>query len=244
MTQPLSGKIAVVTGGARGIGAAISKRLAADGATVILTYSKSKDEAEKVVAGLGNKAKTYKADASEPSSLPAFAAQVLKDYGRIDILVNNAGVIGSGLIGEIDYAEYERTRSVNIDAVLALTNAVVAHMKEGGRIINISSVLGERSLMAGMSVYNATKFAVNGLTRSWARDLAPKGILVNAVQPGNTATDMNPENSEHSDATRSIIPLGRYGRPEEIAGAVAFFAGPDSTYVTGTTLTVDGGVIA
>lgn len=247
MTQPLSGKIALVTGSSRGIGAATAKKLASQGATVAVVYGKSKDEGQKVVDAItqaGGKAKLYSANANKPETLPELAKAVLADFGTIDILVNNAGVWGVGLIGEIDYAEYERTRQVNIDAVFALTNAVVPHMKSGARIINISSVLGERSLMPGISVYNATKFAVNGFTRSWARDLAPKGILVNSVQPGSTDTDMNPADGEGSEAQRASIPLGRYGRPEEIAGAVAFFAGPDATFITGETLSVDGGAIA
>ncbi len=247
MTQPLSGKIALVTGSSRGIGAATAKKLASQGATVAVVYGKSKDEGQKVVDAItkaGGKAKLYSANANKPETLPELAKAVLADFGTIDILVNNAGVLGGGLIGEIDYAEYERIRQVNVDAVFALTNAVVPHMKSGARIINISSILGERSLMPGISVYNATKFAVNGFTRSWARDLAPKGILVNSVQPGSTATDMNPEDGEGSQAQLAGIPLGRFGRPEEIAGAVAFFAGPDATFITGETLSVDGGAIA
>lgn len=247
MTQPLSGKIALVTGSSRGIGAATAKKLASQGATVAVVYGKSKDEGAKVVDAItkaGGKAKLYSANANKPETMPELAKAVLADFGTIDILVNNAGVLGGGLIGETDYAEYERIRQVNVDAVFALTNAVVPHMKTGGRIINISSVLGERSIMPGISVYNATKFAVNGFTRSWARDLAPKGILVNSVQPGSTATDMNPEDGEGSEAQRAGIPLGRFGRPEEIAGAVAFFAGPDATFITGETLSVDGGAIA
>lgn len=244
MTASLNGKTAIVTGGARGIGAAIAKRLAADGANVVITYSKSKDEAEKLVAALPGKAKAYKADAADVASLPAFAAQVVKDFGGIDILVNNAGVMGSGMIGSIDYADYEHTRRINQDAVFALTNAVVPQLKSGARIINIGSILGERAIFPGISVYNATKFAVAGLTRSWAKDLGPQGILVNAVQPGSTATEMNPEDGEGAEAQRSQIAIGRFIRPEEIAGAVAFFAGPDSTGVTGVTLNVDGGANA
>lgn len=247
MTNVLSNKIALVTGSSRGIGAAIAKKLASHGAHVAVVYGKSKDEADKVVEAItsaGGKARAYHADATKPATMAALADAVKKDLGPIDILVNNAGVFNNGLIGETDYAAYERDRSINMDTVFALTNAVVPQMKNGGRIINISSVLGERSLMPGLSVYNATKFAVNGFTRSWARDLAPKGILVNAVQPGPIDTDMNPATGEFADAQRANVPLGRYGKPEEIAGAVAFLAGPDATFVTGTTITVDGGSIA
>lgn len=246
-TNPLSGKVAIVTGGARGIGAATAKKLAVHGAAVAITYSKSNKEADAVVESIvkaGGKAKAYHADAGKPETMADFALAVKKDFGRIDILVNNAGTFGGGLIGEIDFASYEHDRRINTDSVLALTNAVVPHLPEGGRIVNISSILGERSLMPGISVYNATKFAVNGFTQSWARDLAPRGILVNAVQPGPIDTDMNPAQGDFADTQRSQVPLGRYGKPEEIAGAVAFLTGPDSTFITGTTLTVDGGMIS
>ena len=239
-TKQLSGKTALVTGGSRGIGAAIVKRLVKEGANVVFTYSASKDAADKLASETG--AKAYQADANDIAGLPALAGKVLKDFGKIDILVNNAGIMdGFGPIGEIDPEGYQRQMRVNVDAVFTLTNEVVKSMKDGGRIINISSVLGERAIMAGLSAYNASKFAVVGLTRTWAHDLASKNILVNAVLPGNTDTDMNPADGEEGEGRRAGIPLGRFGKPEEIAAAVAFFAGPDSSYITGATLRVDGG---
>lgn len=242
MTKKLNGKIALVTGGSRGIGAAIVRRLAEEGAQVAFTYSASKDAAEKLASEVGGRA--YHADASDVAALPNLAQKVIDDFGRIDILVNNAGVLGEGLIGEIDMDEYHRIMRINVDAVFALTNEVAKTMPAGGRIVNISSILGQRAIMPGLSTYNTSKFAVVGQTRSWAHDLAPRGILVNAVLPGPIATDMNPENGEHGDAMRSIIPLGRFGQPQEVAAAVAFLAGPDSAFITGTVLPVDGGASA
>jgi 3-oxoacyl-[acyl-carrier protein] reductase len=165
----------------------------------------------------------------------------LKDFERLDILVNNAGVFLGGRIGEVKAADYERVMRINVDAVFALTNAAVRKMRPGGRIINISSVLGERAAGPDMGVYNASKFAVTGFSRSWAKDLGSQGILVNAVQPGPIDTELNPESGESADYQKARTSLGRFGRPEEIAGAVAFLAGPDATYITGATLNVDGG---
>lgn len=242
MTKPLEGKVAIVTGGARGIGEAITKRLAADGAKVALTYSKSGKEAEKLAKEIGGKA--YHADANDPTAMVELAENVMKDFKRIDILVNNAGVADSDLIGDIAHASYEHIFNVNVESVFTLTNAVVPHMKKGARIINISSILGERAISSGLSLYNASKFAVLGFTRSWAKDLGEKGILVNAVQPGPIDTDMNPANGDGAAGQIANTALGRFGKPEEIAAAVSFFAGPDSTYVTGAQLRVDGGTNA
>ncbi len=247
MRKPLSGKTALVTGGSRGIGAAIVRRMAKEGANVAFTYSKSGKAAGvlvKEVSAYGIKAKAYPADAAVPKSMPGLVGKVLKDFGRLDILVNNAGVFLGGKIGEIKAADYERLMRVNVDAVFALTNAAVRKMKPGGRIINISSVLGERAAGPDMGVYNASKFAVTGFSRSWAKDLGPRGILVNAVQPGPIDTELNPETGGSAEHQKARTALGRFGRPEEIAGAVAFLAGPDATYITGATLNVDGGMNA
>ncbi len=225
MSKPLRKKVALVTGGSRGIGAAIVRRLAEEGAHVAFTY----------------KAKAYPADAAAPKSLPRLIDKVLKDFGKLDILVNNAGVFLGGRIGEIKAADYEKVMRVNVDAVFALTNAAVRKMKAGGRVINISSVLGERAVGPDMGVYNASKFAVTGFSRSWAKDLGAKGILVNAVQPGPIDTELNPATGESAKVQKARTALGRFGRPEEVAAAVAFLAGPDATYITGATLNVDGG---
>jgi 3-oxoacyl-[acyl-carrier protein] reductase len=244
MRKPLRGKTALVTGGSRGIGAAIVRRMAKEGADVAFTYSKSAKAAGvlvKEVSAYGIKAKAYLADGAVPKSMPGLVGKVLKDFGRIDILVNNAGVFLGGRIGEIKAADYERVIRINVDAVFALTNAAVRKMKPGGRIINISSVLGERAAGPDMGVYNASKFAVTGFSRSWAKDLGSQGILVNAVQPGPIDTELNPATGESADYQKARTSLGRFGRPGEIAGAVAFLAGPDATYITGATLNVDGG---
>jgi 3-oxoacyl-[acyl-carrier protein] reductase len=244
MRKPLRGKTALVTGGSRGIGAAIVRRMAKEGGDVAFTYSKSAKAAGdlvKEVSAYGIKAKAYLADGVVPKSMPGLVGKVLKDFGRLDILVNNAGVFLGGRIGEIKAADYERVMRINVDAVFALTNAAVRKMKPGGRIINISSVLGERAAGPDMGVYNASKFAVTGFSRSWAKDLGSQGILVNAVQPGPIDTELNPATGESADYQKARTSLGRFGRPGEIAGAVAFLAGPDATYITGATLNVDGG---
>ena len=244
MRKPLRGKTALVTGGSRGIGAAIVRRMAKEGADVAFTYSKSAKAAAvlvKEISAYGIKAKAYRADGAVPKSMPGLVGKVLKDFGRLDILVNNAGVFLGGRIGEVKAADYERVMRINVDAVFALTNAAVRKMRPGGRIINISSVLGERAAGPDMGVYNASKFAVTGFSRSWAKDLGSQGILVNAVQPGPIDTELNPETGDSADYQKAQTSLGRFGRPEEIAGAIAFLAGPDATYITGATLNVDGG---
>ena len=242
--KTLHGKTALVTGGSRGIGAASAYQLAEAGANVAITYSSSVESAEDEVRkleGLSIEARAYKADASKPESLPGVVDQIVNDLGDIAILVNNAGTFASARIGEIDYGDYRRVMSINVDALFTTTQAVLKSMPDGGRIINIGSVLGERATTAGLSVYNASKFAVAGLTRSWAKDLASRNILVNVVQPGPIATLMNPEDGQNADFMRGLTALGRYGQPHEVASLVAFLAGPEATYITGTTINVDGG---
>lgn len=240
----LTGKIALVTGGSRGIGAAIVRSLAGEGATVAFTFSKSAERADSLVKDLTNDGctvKGYRADAADLQRLPALVDEVLRDFGALHILVNNAGISGGGKVGEIPLEEYRRVMTVNVDAVFVLTQAALGVMQADARIINIGSVLGERASAPGMSVYNTSKFAVAGLTRSWAKDLGPSNILVNAVQPGPVDTELNPADGPGADSMRSKTALGRYGRAGEIASVVAFLAGPGATYLTGATINVDGG---
>lgn len=247
MAGQLSSKVALVTGGARGVGREVVRRLAREGADIAFVYGTSAaraDETVKELEALGVRAKGYHANLENPAELPDVAAAVLADFGKIDILVNCAGVFPNGMVGEMTFADYERGMRINLDSVYYLTSAVAASMQKGGRIINISSTLADRAGGAAISVYNATKAGVSSFARSWAHDLAPRGILVNSIQPGHINTDMNPDTTDYHHEMIKRIPLARYAEPSEIAGVVAFLAGPDASYITGTTIDVDGGLNA
>jgi 3-oxoacyl-[acyl-carrier protein] reductase len=249
MSKKLTGKVALVTGGSRGIGAAIARALADDGADVAVSYSASADKAEAVVKELkqkGVRAHAFQADQGNPSEVDALVKSVVERFGRLDILVNNAGISGRNGAGvsEDNLSARERLFDVNVTGVAAAVSAAEPYLSEGGRIINIGSILGERSLFPGVADYAATKGAVSAYTKGWARDFGARGITVNNIQPGPIATDMNPENGEYADALRAFTALGRYGKPEEVAVAVAFLASPAASYITGANLNVDGGSIA
>ncbi len=247
MSKKLTGKVALVTGGSRGIGAAIARALADDGADVAISYAASEDKAKAVVDALrakGVRADAFKADQANPDEVNGLVQAVVHAFGHLDILVNNAGVFTLGQVHDRanNLDELDRMFAVNVGGVATAVRAAAPLMGEGGRIISIGSVVGESTPFAGAADYSATKAALLGYTRGWARDLGPKGITVNTVQPGPIDTDMNPAgNGEFSDAQKAATALGRYGTADEVAAAVAFLAGPSSGYITGTTLTVDGG---
>jgi 3-oxoacyl-[acyl-carrier protein] reductase len=245
-TGRLDGKVALVTGGSRGIGAAIAAKLAAEGAAVAISYASNKDAADKVVAQLtesGARAVAFKANASDSTDGKRLVAEVEKVYGKIDILVNNAGVFEMGPIDVIDIDHYTRVFDVNVKGVIATTVAALPHLNDGGRIINISSGAAQAT-MAGASVYSATKSALDTLTRIWAQDLGKRQITVNSVSPGVTVTDMfngaMPVESHQMLIEKTA--LGRFGQPEDIADVVAFIASHDARWITGRVINVDGGI--
>ena len=241
---PLSGKRALVTGASRGIGAAIARQLAADGADVAITYEKSADKAEAVAAeirALGRKAVAVQADAGSTEGAKAAVDGAVAGIGGIDILVNNAGISRQGLFADQSLEDIDALLNVNIRGVVLTTHAALPHLGDGSRIISISSVLAGRVPFPGVSVYSATKSALEAFTLGLSRELGPRGITVNTVRPGATDTDMNPADGPQAAAMLSGISLGRYGQPQDIASAVAFLAGPGASFITGTSLLVDGG---
>ncbi len=249
MAKLLEGKVALVTGASRGIGAAIARAFAENGADVAVSYGASGDRAEALVKELeagGVRAKAFQADQADAAQVEALVKSAADHFGRLDILVNNAGVFIGGGIGDpnADMEQINRQLAINYVAVTVGTRAAALRMEEGGRIITIGSVLGERVPFPGIADYAATKAAVVGFSRGAARDLAAKKITINVVQPGSTATDMNPEDGPGADGQRSFIALGRYGQPEEVASAVLYLASPAASYVTGTVISVDGGMLA
>ncbi|MHC5936114.1 3-oxoacyl-ACP reductase family protein [Nostoc sp.] len=247
MNHTLKNKRALITGGSRGIGAAIVKRLASEGADVAFTYASSPDRANEIVQAaqaLGVQALAIQADSAEATAVVAAVEQTVDKFGGIDILVNNAGVLAIAPIDDFTLADFDRTLAVNVRAVFVATQAAVKHMKEGGRIINIGSTNAERMPFPGGGVYAMSKSALQGLVQGLSRDLGPRGITINNVQPGPIATDMNPSEGEFAEMLKKQIAVVRYGTVEEVAGLVAYLAGPESGYITGANLMIDGGFSA
>ena len=240
----LQGKRAIVTGGSRGIGAAIARRLAAEGADVAITYERSAERAGAVARSIeatGRKSLAIQADSADPAAVRAAVDAAAEALGGLDILVNNAGIFRSGDIAAMTLDDVDATLAVNVRAVVVASQAASAHMGEGGRIISIGSCLAERVVEPGVSLYALSKAALIGWTKGLARDLGPKGITVNIIHPGSTGTEMNPADGPGAEAQRARMAIPRYGRPEDIAAMVAFVAGPEGRFITGAGLAVDGG---
>jgi 3-oxoacyl-[acyl-carrier protein] reductase len=247
MSKYLSGKVALVTGGSRGIGAAIARRLAHDGAAVAFTYSTSPDKANAVVRDIeasGGKALAIQADSADADSVRAAVTKTVQTFGSLDILVNNAGVAAVAPIEQFSFADFERSIAVNIKGMFVATQESVRHMRAGGRVIHIGSCNSDRVPFQGGAVYALTKAAVVGFTKGLARDLGPRGITVNNIQPGPTDTDMNPAQSDWGKMTVPNVALARYAQADEVASFVAYIASPEAGYITGASLLVDGGYSA
>jgi 3-oxoacyl-[acyl-carrier protein] reductase len=246
MSKKLAGKVALVTGGSRGIGAATARALADAGAQVAISYAASTEKAEAVVRDLERRevnAVAYRADQADATQVQAVIKAVIERFGRLDILVNNAGVAAYATLGDpsADLAAIERQWAVNLAGVAATVRAAALVMGEGGRIISVSSTATQRVPFVGLGDYAAGKAALVGYTKGWARDLGARKITVNAVNPGPIDTDMNPASGPYGEYVKNATALGRYGRPEEVAAAIAFLASPEASYITGTTLDIDGG---
>ncbi len=245
--QQLAGKVAIITGGSRGIGAAITRRLATDGASVAFTYAKDGDAAVSVVKEIerrGGKAIAIQADAADAGAVKAAVEKAVATFGQLDILVNNAGTAIPKPFEETTLEEMDRVIDINIRGVFVATQAALKHMKSGARIIMIGSAVGERVAAPGLVPYAGTKGAVKMFTQALAREIGSRGITVNNVQPGPIDTELNPATGDWAAPQKAATALNRYGRVDEIAAMVAFVAGPEASYITGANLTVDGGMNA
>lgn len=243
----LAGKVALVTGGSRGIGAAIAKRLAHEGADVALTYHQSAQKAGAVVAGIeaaGRRGLAIAADSADARAITGAVEQTVRAFGRLDILVNNAGIFLPEPLEDLTLEAIDQMLAVNVRGVFVASQAAARHLTNGGRIVSIGSCVAERAAEPGMSLYVMTKAALVGLTKGLARDLGPRGITVNVVHPGPTDTDMNPADGPGADSQRSLLALGHYGTGEDIAATVAHLAGEDGRFITGAAIAVDGGYAA
>ena len=243
----LTNKVALVTGGSRGIGAAAAKRLAADGASVAITYAKDASSASAVVKAIeltGGRAIAIKADAADTAAVKAAVEQTVSKFGQLDILVNNAGTAIPKSFEETSLEEMDHVLNLNVRGVMVATQAALKHMKSGARIIMVGSCVGERVIAPGLVAYAATKGAVKMFAQGLAREIGDRGITVNNIQPGPIDTDLNPASGDWAVSQKAATALGRYGKVDEIAALIAFIAGPESTYITGANLTIDGGTNA
>lgn len=243
-TTTFDGKVALVTGGSRGIGAGIALRLAEDGADVALTYRQNAEQAASVVKqieALGRRALAIQADGADPTAVRDAVDRTATELGRLDILVNNAAVFLVGAMDDLGTAELEQTIAVNVRAPYIAAQAALRHLGDGGRIISIGSNVGERAVFPGLALYSMSKTALVGLTRGLARELGPRGITVNLVNPGPTDTDANPADGPNAAAIAGFTAVGRYARPADIAATIAHLASPEANYVTGAVVNVDGG---
>ena len=247
ITPLLRHKTALVIGGSRGIGAAIVQRLAREGADVALTCSASAERAAhvvKVAEALGVRALAIQADSADPQAVTEAVERTVRELGGLDILVNNAGVAIFAPLADYKLADFEQTFAINVRAVFVATQAAARHMREGGRIINIGSTNAERMPSLGGGVYAMSKAALQGMVRGFARDLGPRGITINNVQPGPIDTELNPDQGDFAESLKKVTALPRYGTADEVAAMVAYLAGPESGYVTGAHLMIDGGFSA
>ncbi|NMZ30452.1 3-oxoacyl-ACP reductase FabG [Pseudomonas protegens] len=243
-TYDLSGKVALIQGGSRGIGAAIVERLAAEGASVAFTYVSSASKAQALqdsIIAKGGKALAIHADSADAEAIRRAVNDSVKTFGRLDILVNNAGVLAIAPLGEFKLEDFDQTLAINVRSVFIATQEAARHMGEGGRIINIGSTNADRMPFAGGGPYAMSKAALVGLTKGLARDLGPRGITINNVQPGPVDTDMNPADSDFAASLMDLMAIRRYGHAEEVAGFVAYLASAEAGYITGASLTIDGG---
>jgi 3-oxoacyl-[acyl-carrier protein] reductase len=247
MSKRLEGKTALVTGGSRGIGAAVAKRLASDGARVAITYAKGADAAASVVKAIesaGGRAIAIQADATNPKAMQAAVEKTVSALGKLDVLVNNAGTAIPKMFEETTLDELDQVINLNIRGVFVTTQAALKQMNDGGRIISIGSCVGERMMTPGLVPYSATKSAIRMFTQGLSREVGSRGITVNNVQPGPIDTDLNPATGDWATPQKAVTALNRYGKVEEVAALVAFVASPEASYITGANLTVDGGTNA
>lgn len=241
----LKNKVALITGGSRGIGAAIARRFAKDGAEVVITYVNGAARAQQVIADVkaaGVRGLALQADAADAAAVQAAVAQTRRDFDRIDILVNNAGIFTTAPLTETSDEAFDRMVAINVRAPFVAAREAARLMGPGGRIINIGSVLGEIVPFPGLTAYSMSKFALAGMTRAWARDLGARGITVNVIQPGPIDTELNPADGPGSDAQKQFTVVGRYGSADEVAAAAAYLASAEAAFVTGATINVAGGL--